>query len=60
MNRATGSIIAAVAVIVIAVGLTVAPIPGLFGMSTGALEALEVTVASGLATVLLWYGLRSA
>ncbi len=60
MNRATGSIIAAVTVIVIAVGLTVAPIPGLFGMSTGALEALEVTVASGLATVLLWYGSRSA
>lgn len=60
MNRATGSIIATVVVIVIAVGLTVTPIPGLFGMSTGALEALEVTIASGLATVLLWYGSQSS
>lgn len=59
MNKGTVSIIAAVAVIVIAVGLTVAPIPALFGMDTGALEALEVTVASGLATVLLWYGMHS-
>lgn len=59
MNKATVSIIASVVVIVIAVALTVAPIPGLFGMDTGALEALEVTVASGLATALLWYGMRT-
>lgn len=53
------AIIASVLTIVVTAGLTVAPIPGFLGMDAGALGALEVTIASGLATVLLWYGLRS-
>ncbi|MDQ2744058.1 MAG: hypothetical protein M3Z66_17430 [Chloroflexota bacterium] len=59
MTRRNVSLIAAAVIIVVAVILTSAPIPGFLGLDAGSVGALEVSVATILATVLVWYGLRT-
>ncbi len=53
------SIVASALVIVVGTALCVIPTQGFMGMDAGSLGAVEATIATALATVLLWYGLRS-
>ena len=57
--RKTVCLIGAGLAILAGTALTVLPTPNLFGMDPGSVAAIYVALATAVATVLVWYGVKT-